>query len=89
VRNLSQFGAKIVFGHTALVPTEFDLLIPQKGDSRRAQIVWREDKQAGVAFLQSEGVPVLSVEAARRIKVLEKKRDQLARRVSELSEPTC
>ena len=87
VRNMSQNGAKIGFSNTALIPSEFDVLIPQKGESRRARIVWRGDKQAGVAFLQSEKSAVISIESARRIKKLQAERDTLARRVAQLSEP--
>lgn len=87
VRNVSQNGAKIVFAHTALIPSVVDVLIPKKGGSRRARIVWRDDKQAGVAFLQSDSSAVVSIESARRIKRLEADRDTLARRVAQLSEP--
>jgi PilZ domain len=86
VRNLSQNGAKLVFSHPATIPGEFDLMIQQKGNSRRARIVWRQEVEAGVAFLASHAEAVVSIETARRIRRLEEERDSLARRVAELSE---
>lgn len=87
VRNMSQKGAKISFSATALIPAEFDVLIAQKDESRRARIVWRKDLQAGIVFLQSETVAVVSIESTRKIKKLEAECDALARRVAQLSEP--
>jgi hypothetical protein len=34
VRNMSQNGAMLVFEDSVMVPNEFDLMIPQKGESR-------------------------------------------------------
>ena len=87
VQNVSQNGAKLVFSDTALIPSEFDVLISKKGESRRARIVWRQEQAAGIQFVQSEKAAVISIEAARRIKTLEIERETLARRVAQLSEP--
>ena len=87
VRNVSQNGAKIVFSDMALIPSEFEVLIPRKGESRRARIIWRDEKEVGVTFLHSEKSAVISIESARRIKKLETERDALARRVAQLSGP--
>jgi hypothetical protein len=89
VRNMSQNGAKIVFAATALIPNEFDLLIPNKAESRRARIIWRDDLQVGISFLESEKAAVVSIESARKIKKLEAERGALAARVAQLSEPAC
>jgi hypothetical protein len=87
VRNMSQNGAKLVFEGTVLLPGEFDLTLPQKGENRRARIVWREQDEAGVTFLQAGGGQgVVSIETARRIKRLERDRAALAARVAELTE---
>jgi hypothetical protein len=88
VRNLSQDGAKIVFSASATMPDEFDFIIHQKGDSRRARFVWRQETEAGVAFLSAVAHTVVSMETARRIKRLEAEREALGRRVAQLSEPT-
>ncbi|MDR3462042.1 MAG: PilZ domain-containing protein [Beijerinckiaceae bacterium] len=87
VRNMSQNGAKLVFAHPVTCPDEFDLMIPQKGDSRRVRIVWRQEMEAGVVFLASNVGTVVSIETARRMRALEAERASLARRVATLSEP--
>lgn len=67
VRNLSQDGARLVFADGEwILPSEFDLVIPHRGDSRTARIVWRKQADVGVRFLDDvEARPFL--EAARRI----------------------
>jgi hypothetical protein len=88
VRNMSQNGAMLVFEDSITVPNEFDLMIPQKGESRRARIVWRQENETGVAFPQPTGADgVVSIETARRIKNLEAERAALKARVAELSGP--
>jgi hypothetical protein len=87
VRNMSQNGAKLVFEGTALLPGEFDLMLPQKSETRRARIVWRQQDEAGVSFPQAGGRQgVVSIETARRIKKLEADRAALQARVAELTE---
>jgi hypothetical protein len=86
VRNMSQNGAKLVFEGTVLLPGEFDLMLPQKGESRRARVVWRQQDEAGVTFLQPAGQGVVSIQMARRVKKLEADRAALAARVAELTE---
>jgi hypothetical protein len=86
VRNMSRNGAKLVFEGSVLLPGEFELMLPQKGESRRARIVWRQQGEAGIAFLQPGGESVVSIGMARRIKRLEADRAALAARVVELTE---
>ena len=87
VRNLSQDGAKIAFSDSATVPSEFDVTIHRKGESRRARIVWRDETQAGIRFLHTDDQRIVSIETALRIRKLEAERNALARRVAQLSEP--
>ena len=86
VRNMSQNGARIVFVSTDTVPNEFDLTVQHKGDSRRARIIWRTKKDAGVVFLDNDDSGVISIQTARRIQRLEAERAILAKRVAELSD---
>jgi hypothetical protein len=87
VRNLSQDGARLVLSEGEWVlPTEFDLLIPHRGDSRAARIVWRNRGDVGVQFLDYLE-DRSSVEATRRINTLKKQNTALTRRVADLSEP--
>jgi hypothetical protein len=86
VRNMSRNGAKLVFEGTVLLPGEFDLTLPQKGESRRARVVWRQQDEAGITFLQSSGgQDVVPIGMARRIKKLETDRAALTARVAELT----
>lgn len=87
VRNLSQDGARLVLADGEwILPSEFDLLIPHRTDSRPARIVWRKQADVGVQLLDYvEGRS--SVEAGRRIDALKKQNIALARRVADLSEP--
>ena len=87
VRNMSRNGAKLVFEGSVLLPGEFELTLPQKGESRRARIVWREQDEAGVTFLPPGGEGVVSIGMARRIRKLEADRTALQARVAELTEP--
>jgi hypothetical protein len=89
VRNLSRGGAKIAFSGPMTAPNEFDFTIFQKGDSRRARIVWRRETEAGVLFLPSDDGSVVSLATAQKIRRLQSERDALARRVAQLSKPTC
>jgi PilZ domain len=86
VRNLSQNGARLIFSDHVLIPDEFDLMIPHKGDSRRARIVWRYQAYVGVQFLEYDHGR-RSVGAARRIRALKEQNAALARRIADLSEP--
>ncbi len=83
---MSPNGARLVFPRPATIPEMFDLTIPQTDESRRARLIWRSEKEAGVAFLEAETGTVVSLEAARRIKALEAERDALARRIAQLGE---
>jgi hypothetical protein len=51
VRNLSENGARLVFGGDTLpVPMRFDLRIGPDGDWRAAQVRWRSATDVGVVF---------------------------------------
>jgi hypothetical protein len=85
VRNMSQNGAKLVFEGTVLLPGEFELNLPQKGESRRARVVWRQQSETGVSFLQAGGEEVIPLGIARRIRRLEADRTALQARLAELT----
>ena len=50
VRNLSDGGARIVFGETTGVPQHFDLLIAGENEAKPARVCWRSVDAVGVAF---------------------------------------
>jgi hypothetical protein len=70
-----------------LLPTEFELTILQRGHSRRAGVVWRQEHDWGVEFLAHAAGAITSIETARQIRRLQAEREALARRIAELSEP--
>jgi len=85
VRNMSQTGAKIEFAHAVLLPSEFDLIVSQKGDSRRVCVIWRQATALGVSFADPDAGAVVPIEWARQMRKLKTERDMLARRVRDLN----
>ncbi|MDE2364478.1 MAG: PilZ domain-containing protein [Hyphomicrobiales bacterium] len=51
IRNISPVGARLEIADSMALPTEFELQIPTKGKSFRAQIVWRSDGLVGVEMI--------------------------------------
>jgi hypothetical protein len=54
VRDLSTSGAKLVFSGSAIIPSQFDLLLPGKGLKLRSEVAWRGVNRIGVTFLSKE-----------------------------------
>jgi hypothetical protein len=51
VRDLSETGAKLVFGEAlADLPDDFKLVFPQDNSSREAKVMWRKGATIGVQF---------------------------------------
>jgi hypothetical protein len=86
VRNLSPDGARIVFSDAVALPVQFDIVIRRSRENRRAQMVWRDEAQAGIQFLQPADDAIVSMENARQIKRVEADRDELARRAAYVGE---
>lgn len=86
VRNMSRSGARLEFPNTVLVPSDVELLIPLRGNSRRAHVIWKQPRALGISFLDEDTGTVVPIEVARQIRKLKAERDMLARRVRELSE---
>lgn len=87
VRNLSQNGARLVFGGaTAVLPHQFEIAIRRNGPSQPARIVWRDETEAGVEFLHRAPASA-TIEAAAVIAKLRKDCAALAMRVAQLSAP--
>lgn len=86
VRNMSESGAKLEFAHPVFLPNEFELVIQQRGNSRRARVVWKQATAMGISFLDKDFGPVVPIELSRQIRKLKTERDLLAQRVRDLSE---
>ena len=50
VRNISDLGAMLRVEQTVVVPEEFELLLAEEKRIIPARMVWRSDRELGVAF---------------------------------------
>ena len=53
VRDISPYGARLIFSDSVTTPDVLDLYIPQKEQTLRVQVIWRHGQEAGVAFAQA------------------------------------
>ena len=53
IRDISAFGARLIFSDTVTTPDLLDLYIPQKEQTLRSQVIWRNGLEVGVAFPQA------------------------------------
>jgi hypothetical protein len=56
IRDVSPYGARLVFPEAVSTPDAVDLHIPQKAQTLRAQVIWRHGPEIGVAFAQATQV---------------------------------
>ena len=86
IRNTSPEGCRLVFHAPTALPAHFVLSIPSREQAINARVVWRTEKEAGVAFEIPAAVqPPISLDIARRIKRLEEEKRLLQIRIMELS----
>jgi PilZ domain len=90
IRDLSQTGAKLTVSALIPLPDRFELIIPQKGITRRVRVAWRRAGEIGVRFEDqgSEQASAPESEAAlkRRIRALEAQVAWLQSRLALLTE---
>ena len=53
IRDISPFGARLIFSDAVTTPDLLDLYIPQKEQTLRSQVIWRSGHEVGVAFPQA------------------------------------
>src|ERR1044071_5144604 len=53
IRDISPFGARLIFSDSVTTPDTLDLYIPQKEQTLRAHVIWRIGHDLGVAFPQA------------------------------------
>jgi hypothetical protein len=71
IRDISAFGARLIFSDTITTPDTMDLYIPQKEQTLRSHVIWRVGHEVGVAFPQVvQGEPG-SADLAERVTRLE------------------
>jgi hypothetical protein len=85
IRNISSLGCRLSFPDTTALPSNFVLSIPSRSQSLNARIVWRNEKEAGVAFNMPEASQPVSLDMARRLKRLEEEKRLMQLRIQELS----
>ncbi len=56
VRDISPYGARLVFSDAVTTPDALDLYIPQKEQTLRVHVIWRLGQEVGVAFAQAAAV---------------------------------
>lgn len=83
VKNISSAGARIDITAAVGLPNEFDLQIPHRRETFRAQLLWRERDSIGVRFLASTSQS--APEPARATSDLEAENARLRKRVRELT----
>lgn len=52
IRDISQYGARLIFSDSVTTPDALDLYIPQKEQTLRVNVIWRHGQEVGVAFAQ-------------------------------------
>ena len=56
VRDISPYGARLIFSDAVTTPDVLDLYIPQKEQTLRTHVIWRHGQEVGVAFAQAAQV---------------------------------
>ena len=56
VRDISPYGARLIFSDAVTTPDVLDLYIPQKEQTLRIHVIWRHGQEVGVAFPQATQV---------------------------------
>ena len=84
VRNFSEDGVKVEFDNTALLPEDIDLLIAKKSRAFIAKIIWRNEREAGLAFRSNGANLPIPLDWARRLRASESERRKLKGRLAQL-----
>jgi hypothetical protein len=53
IRDISPYGARLIFSDAVTTPDLLDLYIPQKEQTLRVNVVWRHGEEMGVLFPQA------------------------------------
>jgi hypothetical protein len=85
VRNFSDFGAKIEFEGSPLLPDYLDFTIQRRDLACRARLVWRGQQQAGLVFADlPQTSDVVSLDLARKLRHGERINKELRARLAQL-----
>jgi hypothetical protein len=53
IRDISPYGARLIFSDAVTTPDVLELYIPQKEQMLRVHAIWRHGQEVGVAFAQA------------------------------------
>src|SRR4029078_13471884 len=53
IRDISPYGARLIFSDSVTTPDVLELYIPKKEQTLRVQVIWRHGQEVGVAFAQA------------------------------------
>ena len=53
IRDISPYGARLIFSDSVTTPDVLELYIPQKEQTLRVHVIWRHGQEVGVAFAQT------------------------------------
>jgi hypothetical protein len=53
IRDISPYGARLIFSDAVTTPDVLELYIPQKEQTLRVHAIWRHGQEVGVAFAQA------------------------------------
>ena len=86
IRDISPYGARLIFSDTVTTPDVLDLHIPQKEQTLRSHVIWRHGQEVGVAFAQATEVdhPAETGDLAERVQRLEDEVAALKRQLKQL-----
>src|SRR5262245_2178095 len=88
IRDISPYGARLIFSDTVNTPDIVDLYIPQKEQTIRSHVIWRIGHDVGVAFPQAfhaEPAAAQSGDLAERVVKLEGEIAAIKRMLKKLS----
>ena len=88
---MSLSGARLEVSQNFILPTEFELEIPQRGSVLLCALIWRKDDAVGVKFLDSKG-PIRRAPTADFMKKIRREnarlREEIARLTAQFQELT-
>ena len=53
IRDISPYGARLIFSDAVTTPDVLELYIPQKEQTLRVHVIWRHGQEVGAAFAQA------------------------------------
>lgn len=84
VRNVSSTGAKLQLAESVTLPEQFELDIPQKGETVRVRLRWRRGDEVGVSFATPMAEPMPPADLQERLRDLELENARLRQLIMEM-----